>query len=300
MSAAPLKHFLPILITLILAIPVTSFAEVSAANPSSDMDMLTMNMKDVTVNETMRYARELFRKGDYPEAVNVFQNILRKDCRNKLARYHLQKIAQKDPTFLWLRDYLKSLPCAQYNFQDDDFLPAAFYLEKDNDLLLEQLVTYNKRYRNNKTSLAAKIAQYNDIAGQLDQLTRDLSSTLNNNKKIDTATITTLSASLNQARRDASAADHQITELRAALVQATLAKGRNSEKIKPETVSAPAAATRKIAATAPAAPTPAEELTTLQAKFSDIQQRLRQIELSIAEKNQIILDLQKNLNAVKQ
>ncbi|MBF0386858.1 MAG: hypothetical protein HQL20_03265 [Candidatus Omnitrophica bacterium] len=335
------KHVLSVLFTALIFTPAAVFAEVSTANPSSDLDLLTMNMRDLTVNETMRYAREMYRKGDYGEAAKAFQSILRKDCLNRLAQYHLQKIAQSGPEFAYLKDYLRKLPCEKYNFNEEDFLPAAFYFEKDNDLLLEQLVAYNKRYRNNKSSLAAKIAEYNAVAAQLERRTQEMTAELNSNRKMSTETIKELTSKMNLARSDARTMDDQVAELKKALALATIEKNRTMEYRKAETRSpqqiaiethkdkAIAVLKEDLAAiksdpgtnpavnpglspdtgvpapstfpnpSATSAPTANEELTTLQAKFADIQKRLQQIEGSIAEKNQLILDLQKNLEAVK-
>ncbi len=285
MRNTPVKRALLIVLAFFLASPSISFAVIDKASPSSDKDIMSMNIKDVTVKETTRYGLELYRKGNYAEAVKVFKAILKKDCPNRLAQYHLQKIAQKGPEFTYLKDDLKKLPCEQFDFNEEDFLPASFYFEKDTDLMLEQLTAYNKRYRNSKATLTAKIAEYKAAAEQLEKRTQDMTEALSAGNKMSAETIAALKASLNQAVNDAKSMNDQITELNQALAQK--ASGPSSAAPAPTPGAAPA-------------PTATEELTTIQAKFVNIQKRLDQIEISIAEKNRHILDLRNNLEAVKQ
>ena len=257
----------------LVAAPV--YAQIHSSESSRLLDIKSMNVKELTNGENFRYARELYRKGDFAESAKVFQRILKTDCTNRLAQYHLQKISRKAPEFAELQNWLTALPCEKYNFADEDFLPASLYYEKDNDLLLEQLAAYNKRYRDSKTTLSAKIAEYAATAARLEEQIKAMTDTLNSEKQISVAAINELSGNLDLAKKETLSMNDQINELKNALTQA-----------KAEMKSAPGNPS------GPANSTNATELNTLQEKFANILTRLQLIETTIANRNQNIKAIQ--------
>ena len=75
------QNVLLFLLAYIFMLSGTSFAEISTAFPSTDQDLIDLNIKDLTIKQDLLYGRELYRKGDYGEAVTVFQNILNRRIR---------------------------------------------------------------------------------------------------------------------------------------------------------------------------------------------------------------------------
>ncbi|MEI8012365.1 MAG: hypothetical protein WCI27_07810, partial [Candidatus Omnitrophota bacterium] len=128
----------------------------------------TLNIMELTNAQNYRYGREMFLTGNYPEAVRTFKEILRLDCHNRLAQYHLMKIATNDPDFSYLMDEMKHMPCEAYNFAKEDFLPASIYYEKDTDILLEQILAYKKRLRLTEAEMKAEADKYNTLVAGLE------------------------------------------------------------------------------------------------------------------------------------
>ncbi|MEI6438296.1 MAG: hypothetical protein WCO69_06075 [Candidatus Omnitrophota bacterium] len=286
-----------LLIISVLLLPVTSFAAIEKALPLTDVDIKAMNIKDLTVRESTLWGLEIYRKGEYVEAVKVFQSILRKDCTNRLAQYHLQKIMQKGPDFAFLKDYLNKLPCEKYNFSEEDFLPASFYMEKDTDLMLQQLEAYNKRYITNKAELTAKIAEYKILAERLEQQVTDMTRALEANKKMGADAVAELKQKLDLANKDAKQTADQVGTLKKKLAE----EAARAQEAREAAVTVTTAVVKAQTVTAvPQEPSAAEELTTLQAKFADIQKRLLRIEGAVIEKNNQIQNIRKDLDAVKQ
>ncbi len=292
------QNVLLFLLAYIFMLSGTSFAEISTAFPSTDQDLIDLNIKDLTIKQDLLYGRELYRKGDYGEAVTVFQNILKHDCLNHLAQYHLQKISRQSPEFAYLDSYLKQLPCEQYNINNEAFLPASLYYETDNDLLVEQLEACNKKYHNDRVALTAKIAEYKTAAEQLEQRTREMAETSStNDAQFMTDEVTALKKAPEQAalernrvfnnKKSGLTTQEKEIEYHKDNVIATLkeqladVKSESSETI-----------TRSIT------PANAEELNTLQSKLSSIQQRLEQINTAIAEKNQRLLELKETVETL--
>ncbi|MBF0594264.1 MAG: hypothetical protein HQL22_04785 [Candidatus Omnitrophica bacterium] len=333
MNVLTFKGIALLIVTFVSLIPAISFAQ--ATEHQTPQELRTVDIRELTQGQNFRYGRELYRKGDFTEAAKVFQHILKSDCTNRPAQYHLQKIAQKGPEFNYLRTYLSSLPCQQYDFSDEDFLPATFYYTNDNDLMLEQLVAYNRRYKNSKITLSAKIAEYAATAARLEAQIKEMTDELNadkelsaKNKAASAKTIADLQSKLAFAQKEARAMDDQVSELKKALAQATIEKNRtavykktgldaqdqNIEIHKDTTIASLKEELADVKTRGPAAPgeaktkssiaahepvTAEEKLSDLQAKFARIQERLRQIEASVAEKNKRIEALQENLGAIQ-
>jgi hypothetical protein len=115
-----------------------------------------------------RYGREMYLRGKFPEAAKVFLQILKNDCGNKIAQYHLRQIANKSPELAFLNAKLDKLPCKSYDFTKEDFLPASVYYEKDPDIILEQMISQNMRRRLSEKEMAEKIDQYMIMVRELE------------------------------------------------------------------------------------------------------------------------------------
>lgn len=253
---------------------------------SPNIDLSVINVKEMTSAQVSRYGRELFRKGDYAEAAKVFQHILKNDCSNEFAQFHLQKIAGKGTEFTYLKSYLRTLPCPVHDFTDEDFLPASFYYEKDNDILIHQTEAYNKRYRNAREALSAKIDKYAKDAAGLEARVNDLTTALTSAAGQNDNAITDLKARLKLARESATQMDEAVASLKGQLAKATVERNRNGETRKLSGGTNTAAGDLPI--TIPGSAEDARSdlaLTGLHAKFADIQARLNMIEQSLAQKN---------------
>lgn len=307
---------------LLAGIPAMANAAAEEANPDPvyETRFANLNVKELTNAQIFKYGRELYRKGDYAQAVKVFQRMLKGDCENRLAQYHIQKIAQKGPQYQYLQDYLQNLPCEKYNFTDEDFLPASLYYETDNDLLLAQIVAYNKRYRDCKASLSARLTEYESSIKDMEQRLNELTETLQSNTQLSAETILDLKAQLSQLQSQSgdiqarvesaagSGTDIQIAahkDMIIADLKAQLAS------VKTGTVSVPAASKNALpvqantaADTAVSMIAPnndaADSMGSLQAKLARIQARLQQIEQALIERNQQLQAMANNLNATQQ
>lgn len=125
------------------------------------------SIREVTLSQIYRYAREMYRYGNYPQAIKSFQTMLDMECENSLAQHHLMKLAKKKE-FEYLSEYLNNLPCEKKNFDEDDFLPASLYYETDNELMQEQLSYYNKRYRIAKAGIREAADNYSRLTKELE------------------------------------------------------------------------------------------------------------------------------------
>jgi hypothetical protein len=139
----------------------------------------SLSMIELTNAEMYRYGREMYLRENFTEAAKVFLQMLRVDCSNKLAQYHLRKIATQAPSLAFLNDKLDKLPCKAYDFSKEDFLPASVYYEKDPSLMLEQLISYSTRHRITEKEMAEKIDTYTamvkDLENTVDMLKHDAS-----------------------------------------------------------------------------------------------------------------------------
>ncbi len=135
---------------------------------SAKADKYELNILELTNSQMYRYGREMYLSGNNAEAAKVFLEIIRMDCRNRSAHYHLGKIADRDPAYAFLKKTLRNLPCGTYDFTREDFLPASVYYEKDTDILLEQLLVYHKRQRMTEDELKTQAEKYNALVGELE------------------------------------------------------------------------------------------------------------------------------------
>jgi hypothetical protein len=143
----------------------------TASKPCTDLpakdDKYKLNILELTNSQMYRYGREMFLAGNNAESAKVFLEIIRLDCHNRSAHYHLQKIAERDPAYAFLTKTLRNLPCGSYDFTREDFLPASVYYEKDTDILLEQLLVYHKRQRMTEDELKKQAEKYNALVDEL-------------------------------------------------------------------------------------------------------------------------------------
>lgn len=127
-----------------------------------------ISIVELTNAEMYRYGRELYMRKKFTEAAKVFLKILKHDCGNKIAQYHLRQIAAKAPSLAFLNDKLDKLPCQPHDFSKEDFLPASVYYEKDPNIILEQLISHRIRHRLNEKEMAEKIDSYMTMVRELE------------------------------------------------------------------------------------------------------------------------------------
>ena len=283
----------------------------------------TLNIMELTNAQNYRYGREMFLTGNYPEAVRTFREILRLDCRNRLAQYHLMKIASMDPDYSYLMDELKHLPCAAYDFVKEDFLPASIYYEKDTGILLAQIIAYNKRQRLTENEMKTQAGKYNDMVAGLEARITNL--TGDNPGKLSAAA---RAAQLLEDERAARKAEKYIVYLKEEVSSDRMNQQKNLKDMRTRLSAADNSISETgedgVAATAePHSPkalslmetiTKARaelegkekafarkdiDLASLQARFNDILHRLKIIQKKIAEKNSQIKSLENNLQSIQ-
>ena len=347
----------PILFSLICFSAITLYAPLALAqNPDKPAPPATVapvakpsiphhnyNILELTNAEMYRYGRELYLSGNFTEAARVFLRMLRNDCTNKVAQYHLRKIAARVPALAFLNEKLDKLPCRSYDFSKEDFLPASVYYEKDPGLMLEQLISYSSRHRLTEKEMSEKIDQYSDMVRQLEAAVKLLKADETKAKAMTSAGVVgqeTLDRiedgkkSANKIEKEIGFLKNQLASerldrqkevqdmrTRVAEAEARLADQATVNKTPPSTPST----AEPPAATPPTAEPPAysenakalldavaqakvelegkerslaekdKALSTLQARFDDIQRRLQAIQADLAHKNTEIEALQNNL-----
>ena len=300
-----------------------------------------LNILQLTNAQMYRYGREMYLSKNYTEAARAFLEILRNDCGSKVAQYHLRKIAAKDPSLAFLNDKLNKLPCKSYDFTKEDFLPASVYYEKDPDLILEQMISYNTRHRLTEKEMGEKIDTYTVMV-------RDLEATVEHLKQnatemeaktsagtVDKDTI----ARIEEGKKYANKIEKEINVLKNQLASERLDRQKEVQDMRTRVAEAeahlltdndqpqknqPAAAALELKKS----PAPAEThysdnakalleavaqakielagkerslaqkdqaLMTLQARFDDIQRRLKAIQNDLANKNAQIQAIQLNI-----
>lgn len=289
---------------LFLIIGSFSCAEAPPTNNAEGMPPLYA--REVTLSQIYRYGREMYRAGNYAEAVPAFKRMITFDCRNALAHYHLQQISKKDTHFKDLNDYLAGLSCKGYDFMEEDFLPAGALYENDAALLQSQLANYSQRVRNAKLALMERAKVYDEDVLRLEKELNDISKALlasRGEKQAALAASEKLNTVLKESQHmgdeilrlqqnivvDREHYQTQLLELKNALVakEGTLSADKNTIAVTKEKTAA-AILTEEDAA-----------LVTLQDKFNAIQQRLKLIEASIKEKNRQLETLTNDLNVIR-
>ena len=288
------RHFLVLSIAAVLILSAQTFAAAAPVLPGN-----SPSVREVALSQIYRYAREMYRAGNYPEAIKSFKEMLAIDCSNKIAQYHLMKIAQKTPEYAELDAFLKALPCGQHNFEEEDFLPASLYYTADTDLLQEQLTVYNKRYRIAKSKLEDAADNYTKLTKELEDEIESLRQQVAAAKAKPAKEMSELTKKLAAAKDTAARMDQEVAKLKkqladerarseneAALLQSRMAKG------------APASPSADVRAKELELQAKEQELSTLQQKFEDIQRRLQLIQTSVEEKNTAIKAMQSAVSDV--
>lgn len=221
--------------------------------------------------EMNRYGREMYLAGNYTEAVKTFKKVLSMDCSNTLAQYHLRQIMRKGWDSKELGAYFNSLPCANCNFPEEDFVAAAILYTRDPEILQEQILAYNKRFRNSQADLTRQVISYAEIAENLDEKISYLENALAAANEEQAQTELSLNQKLQNSQNRAETMSAELQKLSTELNSLRLASSQPpAEK----------------ADTAP---------SELQAKLSDIQKRLSLVQIDIQNRNEQLRALVKKL-----
>ena len=305
-----------------LAAPVVCAAQPKTPSPASTIKpaKFQLSILALTNAQNYRYGREMFLSGNYPEAVKAFREILRLDCHNRVAQYHLLKISTQDPDFAYLKDELKNLPCGAYDFSKEDFLPASLYYEKDTDILLEQIISYHQRQRMNEDEMKAQAEKYNRMVTDLEAMTAGLMKAGPGKEPVAATT-----ARITDKRRAAYKLDKQIAYLKSELALDRLERQKKLQAMRTRLAAAESRLSENEDIPGAAAPPPSyspkavslmaaitqartelenkekttadkdKDLAALQERFDDIQRRLKIIQDELLRKTAQIQSLETNL-----
>jgi len=261
-----------------------------------------LNIMELTNAEMYRYGREMYLRKNYTEAAKVFLQMLRVDCTNKVAQYHLRKIAAEVPSLSFLNAKLDKLPCKSYDFTKEDFLPASIYYEKDPDLMLEQLISYKKRHRLTEKEMTEKIDQYMILVRELETtvgLLRNNAASPEILERIEKGNLAARKMEQevvlfrNQLASDNLDRQKEVQDMRTLLAQAEIEKdsAKNSEAL----INAMSQARIELEGKERNLAEKVETNRSLQSRFDDLQRRLQAIQKDLANKNAAIEAIQVNL-----
>lgn len=268
-----------------------------------------LNILELTSAEMYRYGREMYLRGNAGEAAKVFLQMLKVDCSNKVAQYHLRKIAAEVPSLAFLNDKLDALPCKSHDFTQEDFLPASIYYEKDANLVLEQLLSYKKRYRLNEKEMAAKIDEYMLLVKELETTVGMLS---DNAPGIDGARLNPeLLERIEKGKTAADRIEREVNFFKNQLASERLDRQKEVQDMRTLVaeaeagadepgrtqvlVNAVAKARTELASRERDLAAKDQTIMTLRARFDDIERRLKAIQSDLANKNAQIQAIQINL-----
>ncbi len=280
-----------------------------------------LNILELTNAQMYRYGREMYLSGNLTEAARAFLEILRNDCGNKVAQYHLRKIAAKSPSLAFLNSKLDKLPCKSHDFTKEDFLPASVYYEKDPDLILEQMISYNTRHRLTEKEMTEKIEKYMVMVRELEAtvgLLKKSSSEAHAITSMATLTPETLER-LEEGKRSANKIEKEISFLKNQVASERLdrqkevqdlrtrvaeAETRLPDEDQPKNIqSAPATGTNitlKTVTPAPAAePSYSDNAKALRDAVAQAKIQLEGKERSLAEKDQALITLQSRFEDIQ-
>jgi hypothetical protein len=85
----------------------------------------TFNIKDQASRENIRYARELYLKGDFAGSAAVLRQVLLMDCANVQAKEDLKRIAGKGPQYSAISRWLATFTCPADKNKKGEGRPAA-------------------------------------------------------------------------------------------------------------------------------------------------------------------------------
>ena len=260
-----------------------------------------MNIQDLANSQIYRYGREMFLAGNYPEAAKVFLEMLRLDCHSKIARYHLEKIADIAPRLGFLREKLKNSTCGAKNLKQEDYLPAKAYYQDDPSLLLDLLLASHTKNRLNEQDMKEQLAHYATLTGDLETTIKVLKQAQSDGTS--TAPGRALVERLEKSRALATQIEKEVVLLKNQLASERLQRQKEVQDLRTRVSEAEAQSGRDIplatdaANTAPRAYSPAAlELinATEQAKT-----QLREKETDLANKEKDGAVLQSGLNNIQ-
>lgn len=289
--------------------PVTQTAAIKPPQHS-------LNIMELTNSEMYRYARELYLRRDFAASAKVFLKILGHDCSNRLAQYHLRKIAAADPALAFLNKKLDQLPCKVYDFTKEDFLPFSFYYEKDPELMLQQMILNNRRHRLDIKDMNQKIDQYVVMVKELEDTVRMLKAS---NAKIQANTSLAsvdqeTMARIEQGKRSAQKIEREIIFLKNQLASERLDRQKEVQDMRTNLAEAethlndpepPQEPGTGLTVELPSAPKPSagtDYSDNAKALLSAVEQakaELKSKEESLAEKDRLILTLQSRFDDIQ-
>lgn len=250
----------------------------STAFPDPDAQCV----RKITTGQMTRYARELYLGGHYSQAADAFKRILELECSNKLAQYHLQKIATATPGTTSAEQTLKSLPCEQQDFSQVDFVSASVFYDPDRMLLQEQIFRHSKHALAARKELAENNRKYTLIINQLQNNLAALEKELAGLRSNNTGSLELLLKKLDESR---SQADEM-----SAIIERMKNQPMSSDNLKAENT------TRKNTEK-PVSSEPQD--TDLARRLTRIQERIRAIQSSINQKNQDIRALRQDISSIQ-
>ena len=262
----------------------------------------SLNILELTSSEMYRYGREMYLRGNFMEAAKVFLQMLRIDCSNKVAQYHLRKIAAEVPSLAFLNAKLDKLPCKSYDFTKEDFLPASIYYEKDPNLILEQLIAYKKRHRLTEKEMTEKIDEYMVLVRELETTVGLLKNNTVSPEILERIEKEKLAA--NKIEREVNFLKNQLAseqldrlkevqDMRTLLAEAEI--DTDNAKDTAALLNAVAQAKISLAGKERSLAEKDQAIMSLQSRFDDIQRRLQAIQKDLMNKNAEIQAIQINL-----
>jgi hypothetical protein len=269
--------FLSALFSCFLAAPLTTAL---SAPLQTDIDHKTV--RQITTGQMTRYARELYLGGHYSQAADAFKRILELECSNKLAQYHLQKIATAAPGATIAEETLGNLPCEQLDFNQVDFVSASVFYEHDRLLLQEQIFRHSRKAVQARKELAENSRKYTLIINQMQNNVSALEKELAGLRTNNTGNLELLLKKLDESRSQADEMSAIIERMKNQPNSSVSLKSENSAQIK----------TEKIISTEP-------QDTDLARRLTRIQERIRAIQSSIDQKNQTIRALRQDISSIQ-
>ncbi len=295
-----------------------------AKKPAPSLSSYNLNIRDLTSSEMYRYGREMFLLANYPEATRVFLNMLRVDCSSRMAQYHLHLIAAKGPEYAFLENKLQNLPCKAYDFSKEDFLPASVYYEKDPDIILAQLISYRNRHTLTEKEMTEKIEKFTATIKELESIitvlkqpnaepaltsagvSQQLIDMVENGQKTANKLEKELGFLTSQLASQRIDRQKEVQDIRTNLAEAEV-QLETADSLTPKAYSQNAKALQQaiekakleLAGKEQSFQDKDQELLSLQARFDDIQRRLKLIQSDLANKNTQIRSIQTNLQDIQ-
>lgn len=255
-----------------------AFALCPATLPETDARCV----RKITTGQMTRYARELYLGKHYSQAADAFKRILELECNNKLAQYHLQKIAVAAPGATIAEETLSNLPCEQLDFNQTDFVSASVFYDHDRILLQEQIFQHSRQAVQARKALAENNRKYTLVINQLQNNISTLEKDLAGLRANNTGNLELLLKKLNESRAQADEMSAIIERMKNQPAPSVNPKPDNPASINP---------TKFIS--------DETQDTDLGRQLARIQERIRAIQLSINQKNQTIRALRQEISSIQ-